>query len=210
MGAGSLVETERPAHKVTLDGFYIGKYEVTQDEYASVMGYGGMENYFAGCDSCPVERVSWFHAQEYLEKLNELTGMHFRLPTEAEWEYSARGGPQSKGYRYSGSNKPEVAGWIVGLSDSRTHPVGQKKPNELGLFDMTGNVFEWCSDYFDPHYYSVSPPANPQGPETGFYRVMRGGSWYFDSAGLKVTDRSKGEPGCRYGFVGFRICRTAE
>lgn len=152
MGQGSLVESERPAHTVNLASFYIGKYEVTQREYASVMGAGGMENFFPGCDSCPVERVSWFHVQDYLKRLNELTGMHFRLPTEAEWEYAARGGAHSKGYKYSGSNAPQSVGWTVGFSNSKTHPVGQKKPNELGIYDMTGNVFEWCSDYYSPDY----------------------------------------------------------
>lgn len=209
MGLGSLVESERPAHQVRLDGFYIGKFEVTQAEFASVMGQGGLENFFPGCDSCPVERVSWYHVVEYLDRLNEITGMKYRLPTEAEWEYAARGGIRSKGYKYSGSNTSETAGWIVGLSDNKTHPVGLKRPNELGIYDMTGNVFEWCSDYYDPQYYSVSPSENPPGPATGTFRAMRGGSWYYDSSGLRVTDRGKGNPDCRYGFVGFRVCRSA-
>jgi sulfatase modifying factor 1 len=210
MGMGSLVESERPAHAVNVNSFHIGKYEVTQQEYASVMGPGGMENFFPGCDSCPVERVSWFHIQEYLKRLNELTGLNYRLPSEAEWEYAARGGVRSKGFKYSGSNAPQPVGWTVGLSGGRTHPVGLKRPNELGIYDMTGNVYEWCSDYFDPQYYQVSTTENPQGPATGDFRVMRGGSWYYDSAGLKVTDRGKGNPDCRYGFVGFRICRSAD
>jgi sulfatase modifying factor 1 len=209
MGLGSLVEDARPVHWVSLDNFYIGKFEVTQEEYASVMGAGGAENYFSGCDSCPVERVSWFNAGEYLQRLSQLTGSKFRLPTEAEWEFAARGGTASKGYKYSGSNNAQAVGWIVGASETKTHGVGQKKPNELGIYDMTGNVFEWCSDYYDPLYYSVSPPENPGGPETGTYRVMRGGSWFHDSSGLKNTDRGKGNPGCRYGFVGFRVCRSA-
>lgn len=209
MGQGSLVESERPAHTISLAAFYIGKFEVTQREYASVMGAGGMENYFPGCDSCPVERVSWFHVQDYLKRLNELTGLNYRLPTEAEWEYAARGGSLSKGYKYSGSNAPQSVGWIVGFSNNRTHPVGLKKPNELGIFDMTGNVYEWCSDYHDPNYYQISPANNPPGPAAGIYRVMRGGSWYHDSGGLRVTDRGRGNPDCRYGFVGFRICRSA-
>ena len=207
MGAIASGADEIPVHQVTLNDFYIGKYEVTQKEWREVMGNDPQVNYFPSCDSCPVERVNWPSIQEYLTRLNALTGLSFRLPTEAEWEYAARGGSQSKGCRYSGSSDSYKVAWRNGNSDGRTHPVGLKKPNELGIYDMTGNVWEWCNDWYAPDYYAVSPRENPTGPVDGIFRVMRGGSWFFDSAGLKVTDRKQGNPTFRYGFVGFRLCR---
>jgi sulfatase modifying factor 1 len=209
MGAAVAGSDEVPVHTVTLTDFRIGLYEVTQKQWRDVMGIDARVNYFPGCDSCPVERVSWFSVQEYLEKISVLTGKRFRLPTEAEWEYAARGGQLSAKYKYSGSNDPDEVAWRDGNSDVMTHPVGRKKPNELGLCDMSGNVWEWCSDWYSPDYYSISPCDNPPGPPEGTSRVMRGGSWFHDSSGLRVTDRDRSNPAFRQGFVGFRICCSA-
>ncbi len=199
---------EKPVHRVHVGDFYIGRYEVTQAEWYSLMADDTSHRYFGGCDSCPVERVSWGHAMEYINRLNALTGKHYRLPTEAEWEYAARGGKFSKGYKYSGSNKADSVAWTDGNSGNRIHPVGRKKPNELGLYDMSGNVFEWCSDWFAYHYYRESPGENPRGPESGTKRVMRGGSWFFDRNGIRCADRDHGNPDFRYGYVGFRLCSS--
>ncbi len=162
---------EKPAHQVTLSSFYISKYEVTQEEWETVMGSN--PSYFRGAKR-PVESVSWEDCQVFIDKLNGLTGKRFRLPTEAEWEYAARGGNHSKGYKYSGSNSIDNVAWHDRNSDE-THPVGQKSPNELGLYDMSGNVDEWCQDWYDD--YSSNSQTNPTGPAIGSYRVCRGGSW---------------------------------
>jgi len=209
MGSNRGAQDELPIHEVVLSDYYIGKYEVTQAQWDAVMLQDRNIRYFEGCDSCPVERVSWNNVQNFIRKLNEITGKDYRLPTEAEWEYAARGGKLSKGYKYSGSNKADSVAWTDGNSDNRVHPVGQKKPNELGIYDMSGNVYEWCSDWYDYEYYSVSPKNNPQGPEAGTKRVIRGGSWFFDRAGIRVAERDSGNPDYRYGYVGFRICLPA-
>ena len=206
MGAAVAGSDEIPVHTVTLCDFRIGVYEVTQKQWRDVMGNDARVNYFPGCDSCPVERVSWFSAQEYLDRISALTGRRFRFPTEAEWEYAARGGRFSRKFKYSGSNDPDEVAWRDGNSDVKTHPVGHKKPNELGLYDMSGNVWEWCSDWYSRDYYLVSPQKSPQGPGEGTSKVMRGGSWFHDSSGLRVTDRDRSNPAFRQGFVGFRIC----
>jgi formylglycine-generating enzyme required for sulfatase activity len=208
MGTNTGVPDERPVHKVILSDFYIGKYEVTQKEWREVMGNDEKVNYFAGCDSCPVERVSWVSVMEFLTKLNEQMKLNYRLPTEAEWEYAARGGMNSRGYKYSGSNFVDSIAWRDGNADKRTHPVGMKKPNELGIYDMSGNVWEWCSDWYQQDYYSIAPPQDPQGPSQATFRVMRGGSWFHDLTGLRTTDRDSGDPSWRYGYVGFRLCRN--
>lgn len=170
-------DTEKPAHQVTLDGYYIGKYEVTQEEWEVVMGNNPSK--FKGLN-LPVEKVSWDDCQEFIAKLNELTGLNFSLPTEAQWEYAARGGNMSKGYKYPGSDNVEDVAWYKKTTKKSTQPVGTKEPNELGLYDMGGNVSEWCSDWFDISYYSSSPSVNPMGPASGMgpIRVVRGGSWY--------------------------------
>jgi formylglycine-generating enzyme required for sulfatase activity len=200
---------EKPVHEVMLDDFSIGRFEVTQREWLLIMDKDTSSRYFAGCDSCPVERVSWYNVQEFILKLNEKTKMNYRLPTEAEWEFAARGGLSSKGFRYSGSNSGDSVAWKVGNSDMRTHPVGRKKPNELGIYDMTGNVFEWCADWYSANWYQVSPPANPKGPEQGEFRIIRGGSWFYDNTGLMSSDRERANPTFRYGYVGFRLCISA-
>ena len=207
---GSLLDVpdERPIHEVILDDFYIGKYEITQKLWDDIMGPDDHDNYIMGCPFCPVERVSWYNVREFLKKLNEKTGMNFRLPTEAEWEYAARGGKYSKRYIYSGSDTADAVAWRDGNAEGRSQPVGEKRPNELGICDMSGNVWEWCSDYYSQDYYMVSPRINPQGPSTGTFRVIRGGSWFHDRTGLRVSDRDKANPEFRYGYLGFRVCRS--
>jgi formylglycine-generating enzyme required for sulfatase activity len=209
MGSAQWAHDEQPVHEVQLDDFYIGRYEVTQAQWYAVMQGDTNKCYFQGCDGCPVERVSWYNVQDFIRRLNELTNLNYRLPTEAEWEYAARGGISSKKYKYSGSNNDVTVAWKVGRSDLSTHPAGQKAPNELGIYDMTGNVFEWCSDWYAPGWYAISGKANPSGPYTGTCKVIRGGSWFYDSAGLRNTDRECANPDFRYGYIGFRLCRSA-
>jgi len=198
---------KKPVHTVKLDGFYIGKYEVTQAQYHAVMGNDGHLNFFEGYPDCPVERVSWFNAVHFIIKLNDLTGDKYRLPTEAEWEYAPRGGNKSLSFKYSGSDSTSDIAWCNYNAGSMTHPVGLKKPNELGIFDMSGNVWEWCADWYSEFYYVVSPVKNPTGPATGTERVIRGGSWFQDSFGLNTTDRKAVNPEWQLGFVGFRLCK---
>ena len=164
---------EEPTHRVTLSDYYIGQTEVTQDLWQAVMGSNPSE--WKGPD-LPVEYVSWNDCQTFISRLNQLTGRRFRLPTEAEWEYAARGGNKSSGYKYSGSNDIGSVAWYDGNSGSKTHPVGQKQANELGIYDMSGNVWEWCQDWYGS--YSSSDQTNPQGPSSASYRVIRGGSWF--------------------------------
>lgn len=148
-------------HEVTLSSFYICKYEVTEALWTAVMGSNPSRHPLG--DNYPVEQVSWYDCQDFVEKLSELTGRHFRLPTEAEWEYAARGGQRSRGYRYSGSYNLDEIGWHEGNAHYYKREVGTKKPNELGLYDMTGNVNEWCQDKHNNDYYRHSPTTNPQG-----------------------------------------------
>ncbi len=193
---------EKPAHSVTVGDFYIGKYEVTQAQWTAVMG--GNPSYFKG-DNLPVENVSWDDAQEFIRKLNKLTNRTYRLPTEAEWEYAARGGNKSKGYKYSGSNTLGNVAWYYDNSGEQTHPVGTKSPNELGIYDMSGNVLEWCSDRYGSSYYDRSPSSDPQGPSLVSHRVLRGGSWYYYSRYCRVSFRTSTYPGSGYYDLGFRL-----
>jgi len=207
MGATSEQESdafdwEKPAHRVTLSDFYIGKHEVTQAQWKTVMGSN--PSHFKG-DDLPVEWVSWEDCQTFIRKLNELTGLRFRLPTEAEWEYAARGGNRSRGYKYSGSDDPDEVAWYWDNSGIKTHPVGQKRANELGLYDMSGNVCEWCSDRFDSDYYKNSPRYNPTGPSSGAIRVFRGGSWSYSTRRCRVSNRSGSTPTYRGGNLGLRL-----
>jgi formylglycine-generating enzyme required for sulfatase activity len=177
---------EKPAHQVTVSGFQMGKYEVTQAQWRAVMGSN--PSHFSGCDDCPVENVSWNDAQAYISKLNQQTGKKYRLPTEAEWEYAARGGNKSKGYKYAGGTDIGSVAWYSSNSSSKTHAVGQKQANELGIYDMSGNVWEWCEDWHGD--YSSSPQTNPKGPQSGSNRVLRGGSWDDLAEFCRVSDRS--------------------
>ena len=200
MGSNDGADNEKPVHSVTLDDFYIGKYEVTQAQWRAVMGSN--PSHFKG-DNLPVEMVSWDDVQEFIKKLNSTTGKTYRLPTEAEWEYAARGGDKSKGYKYSGSDKIEDVAWYIGNSGRKTHPVGTKKPNELDIYDMSGNVWEWCQDWFGS--YSISPQKNPQGPSSGYYCVLRGGSWNNFSSFSRSASRLDSYTGFRKDFFGFRL-----
>ena len=196
------LDTEKPAHQVTLKGFYICKYEVTQAEWKAVMGEN--PSHFKG-DNLPVENVSWFDCQEFIRKLNELTGKNFRLPTEAEWEYAARGGRRSYGAKYAGDNDIDNVAWYKGNSNNTTHPVGRKRANELGLYDMSSNVWEWCQDWNGS--YSSSAQTNPIGPSTGSFRVFRSGSWNGTARFCRVSVRYYGTPTRTYNDVGLRLAQ---
>lgn len=193
----------QPVHRVTLGSFYMGRYEVTQAQWKAIMGNNPSN--FQNCDDCPVEMASWDDVQGFIEKLNQKTGKHYRLPTEAEWEYAARGGSKSNGYTYSGFNDISSVAWYSDNGGSKTHPKGQKQANELGIYDMSGNVWEWCQDWFGADYYSNSPAENPQGPSSGSDRVLRGGSWRYPAQICRVAYRSGSSPGYRRNFFGFRL-----
>ena len=192
---------EKPVHSVTLPDYYIGQTEVTQELWQAVMGSN--PSYFKGDNQRPVEKVSWDDCQEFIEKLNRLTGKSFRLPTEAEWEYAARGGNKSKGYKYSGSNNPDAVAWYDDNSGGNTHTVAQKQANELGLYDMSGNVWEWCKDWYGG--YSSNSQNNPIGASTGSYRVLRGGSWGSYARSVRVSSRHNCAPVYRYFNFGLRL-----
>ncbi len=209
IGCTGCSKNEQPVHEVTLSSFRISKYEVTQAQWRAVMGSDPKGLYHKGCDLCPVETVSWDDIQIFLQKLNAQTGKAYRLPTEAEWEFAARGGNRSKGYTYSGSNSVGSVAEYEGNNNNNknTKPIGQKQPNELDLYDMSGNVWEWCADWYDNSYYKNTPQNNPQGPSSSpnGYRVLRGGSWYGDATYCRVADRDYGNPTNRsYGY-GFRL-----
>lgn len=193
---------ERPIHQVTLtNDYYIGKYEVTQSLWCALMDNN--PSYFKG-DNLPVEQVSWDDCQKFINKLNDITGRKFRLPTEAEWEYAARGGKKSRGYQYSGSNKISDVAWYSSNSEHKTQPVGLKLANELGLYDMSGNVDEWCFDRFG--FYSALSQTNPLGADDGICRVYRGGSWEQTAEFCRSSDRSNyGTSKNRIYNLGFRL-----
>jgi formylglycine-generating enzyme required for sulfatase activity len=192
---------ERPTHSVTLSDYYIGKFEVTQELWQAIMGNN--PSYFKG-NNLPVEQVSWNDVQEFVRKLNQKTGANFRLPTEAEWEYAARGGNKSRGYKYSGgSNINDVAWYTSTTNDSGTKPVGTKSPNELGIYDMSGNVWEWCLDWYGN--YSSASQTDPMGPGSGSRRVLRGGSWYGSAWSCRVANRNYDTPDDRNYYYGFRV-----
>ena len=193
---------ESPVHSVTLSDYHIGETEVMQELWQAVMGSN--PSLFSGYPQRPVEWVSWNDCQTFIEKLNQLTGKNFRLPTEAEWEYAARGGNKSQGYKYSGSNTIDDVAWYTDNSSSRrTHDVKTKQANELGIYDMSGNVWEWCQDWYGS--YSSGSQTNPTGPSSGSGRVHRGGSWYDGAGGCRVSDRSDYRPGNRSGNLGLRL-----
>ena len=200
-------DNEKPTHQVTLSDFYIGKFPVTQAQWKAIMGSDNNPSWIKG-DNLPVERVKWESVQEFIKRLNERTSGNYRLPTEAEWEYTARGGNQSQGYKYSGSNEIDEVAWYAGnsgdageYSDRKIHPIGTKNANELGIYDMSGNVKERVSDW-SSHYYTSIPQANPQGPETGSSRVVRGGSGYALSDWARVSRRDSDS---FFDGLGFRL-----
>ena len=193
-------DDEKPQHEVTLSDYYIGETQVTQALWKAVMGKN--PSGFKG-DNNPVEKVSWTDCREFIKKLNTKTGRSFRLPTEAEWEYAARGGDRSRGYKYAGSVDIDEVAWYGNNSEMVTHPVRQKKSNELGLYDMSGNVWEWCQDWLGR--YGSGKETNPTGPSEGTSRVLRGGSWDYGARDCRVTCRGFGDPGNRIYFIGFRL-----
>ena len=195
------LDEEKPTHRVTLtNDYYIGKYEVTQALWKAVMGNNPSE--YKG-DNLPVEKVSWNDCQEFLSKLNRITGKTFRLPTEAEWEYAARGGNKSRGYQYSGSNNFLDVAWFKDNSGSKTHAVGTKQPNELGIYDMSGNVLEWCQDWYGA--YSSSSQVNPTGANSGSVRVLRGGGWLYFARICHSSCRSLRSPDICDSNLGLRL-----
>ena len=192
---------EKPLHQVTLtNDYYMGKYEVTQALWQAVMGSN--PSYFKG-DNLPVEQVSWKDCQKFISKLNKMTGRKFRLPTEAEWEYAARGGKKSRSYQYSGSSNISDVAWYDGNSGSKPHPVGTKQANELGIYDMSGNVYEWCSDWYGS--YSSSSQTNPTGADSGSCRVFRGGCWINFARRCRLSYRDHNTPDERFYDLGLRL-----
>lgn len=215
---------ELPTHQVTLSDYYIGKYEVTQQLWEYVMSYSGtcadgssMSAYasdvWLGSDPSSSYGVGYYYPAYYvsyydivdifLPRLNKITGKTFRLPTEAEWEFAARGGKQSKGYKYSGSDNIGDVAWYTDNSDDESHQVGTKQPNELGIYDMSGNVWEWCGDWYGS--YSSSDQVNPTGPSSGSYRVLRGGGWGNNAGDCRVSYRFRYFPSLRHYSCGFRV-----
>jgi sulfatase modifying factor 1 len=201
---------ERPLHRVNVSSYYIGKYEVTLGQWRHIMGikppaYTGVDYGNKDCDNCPVVKVSWEDIQEYIKRLNAKTGKKYRLPTETEWEFAAKGGKYSKGYKYSGSNKINEVAWY-GKEKGSTHPVGKKIANELGIFDLTGNAMEWCEDWYGEDYYKKTvDEINPKGPATGQKRILRGGSYFDDDVVCRSVYRSRLEPTARQWNIGFRL-----
>ena len=195
-------DDEKPAHSVTLSDYFIGETEVTQELWQAVMRKNPSK--FKG-PRLPVEQVSWRDCQTFVRRLNALTGKKFRLPTEAEWEYAARGGQKSQGYMYAGSNTLGDVAWHDGGIKGGTHEVATKSPNELGIYDMSGNVYEWCKDWYGENYYSKSPKDNPQGPSKGSERLNRGGSWVDFAWLCRVSNRDCFTPNKGSFFLGLRL-----
>ena len=222
MGADNGEDDEKPMHEVTVSSFWIMKTEVTQADWVAVIGSN--PSHFKG-DTLPVEQVSWIEAVEYANALSEkdrlqpayrmmkgtatcdFTKNGWRLPTEAEWEYAAMGGVKSKGYEYAGSNSADAVAWYQVTSEITAHPVGTKRANELGIYDMSGNVWEWCWDWYGSDYYGKSPAKDPRGPSSGTNRVDRGGSWLYEATDLRVANRNYVDPSARSYALGFRLVR---
>jgi formylglycine-generating enzyme required for sulfatase activity len=214
---GSCDNDESPAHQVTVSDFYIGKYEVTQAQWQAVMGtsirtqsdkantswsiYGEGSNY-------PMYYVSWEEAMDFCRELSRMTGKQYRLLTEAEWEYAARGGSKGTGAKYSGGSSPDRVAWYDGNSGGSTHSVGTKAANELGIYDMSGNVWEWCSDWYGD--YSSGSQTNPQGANSGSRRVLRGGSWRSNASFCRVANRNNAAPVLRSDYIGFRLACSSK
>jgi formylglycine-generating enzyme required for sulfatase activity len=199
---------EKPVHEVCVSDFYIGKYEVVQAQWQTVVGSNPSR--FTG-DRRPVDSVSWEDAQAFIAKLNQMTGRRYRLPTEAEWEYAARSGGKTE--EWAGTSKESQLAeyaWYSKNSEEKTHVVGTKRPNGLGLYDMSGNVWEWVQDLYGEIWYEESPRDNPRGPQTGNERVLRGGSWFRDSRNVRAAYRFWGNPSSRYSGSGFRLGLSAQ
>lgn len=197
--------TDKPAHLVFLSPYYIATTEVTNRLWRAVMNEREMLD-LSGYPEHPVSFVSWHEAHEFIRRLDSITGMPFRLPTEAEWEYAARGGEKSKRFRFAGSDEPDSVGWLYSIAGQWTHPVARKQPNELGLYDMTGNVSEWCQDLYGPYQLSTRP--DPCGADTGSYRIVRGGSYDEAKANCHLSVRRWYKPETTAGYLGFRVALT--
>ncbi len=196
---------EKPAHQVRISSFELSKYEVTQEVWEAVMGEN--PSHFKDCPQCPVEEVCWDDLKAFLQKLNA-GGGRYRLPTEAEWEYAARGGAQSRGYEYAGSDSPNGVAWYAENSGRETHPVGQKQANELGLYDLSGNVSEWVQDCWNTSYAGAPSDGRAwEGGDCGA-RVLRGGSWYYEPRTLRSAYRGVDSALFRFNYYGFRIARS--
>lgn len=197
---------EHPVHEVAVADFYMGRYEVTQAQWKAVMHNKNL-SWFEG-DDLPVECISWYDIELFLRRLNAETGRAYRLPTEAEWEYAARGGRYGMGHEYSGSDRLDSVAWFIATSDSTTHPVGLLPPNELGLYDMTGNVHEWCADRYDSLSYGRShAPCFRKGDDR---RVFRGGSWHSDRQHCRIANRNHVSAEMRNYTLGFRLAENAD
>jgi formylglycine-generating enzyme required for sulfatase activity len=223
MGSNNGEDSEKPIHTVILSPFYIGKYEVTKSDWSGVMNKD-KSTYEYG--EFPIEYISWYDAIEYCNKLSLKEGLTpcysgkgknikcdwsangYRLPTEAEWEYAARGGIKSKGFKYSGSNDIDEVAWYNGNSNNTSHKVGEKKPNELGIYDMSGNIYEYCWDWLDKDYYRDSVLYNPKGPGKGIYKIIRGGDYYNNKNFCLVSKRKGITPKVKYCQFGFRVVRA--
>lgn len=205
---GDGYKNEKPVHQVCVDDFFIGKYVVTQKQWRTITGNN--PSFFKSCgENCPIEQVSSGEVQEYVRILNQRSGRNYRLPTEAEWEFSARSGGKKE--KWAGTNdQSELGGyaWYSANSGSETHPVGLKKPNGLGLYDMTGNVWEWVADWYDEEYYGNGPKDNPRGPTHGSLRVGRGGGWRGEPRLVRASSRGSLDPDSRSRNIGFRLALT--
>lgn len=233
MGSEDGSDDEKPVHEVRLKSFHIGKYPVTfdlYDQFCESTGRDKPDDEGWGRGRRPVIYVNWYDALEFANWLSEQEGLEkvyrvvsskdgksvnanwerngYRLPTEAEWEYAARGGNQSKRFTYAGSNDLDEVGWYDKNAAGKTHPVGEKKSNELGIHDMSGSVYEWCWDWYDSKYYNNSPKENPPGPDSGSSRVLRGGPWSYTPRRCRVAYRYHWTPAHRGDAVGFRLVRS--
>lgn len=209
MGCGSWAsdcyEEEKPSHTVRVDGFWMGKFEVTQGQWKKVMGNNPSR--LKKGDNYPVESVSWTDAKKFTSKLNAIGSTKFRLPTEAEWEYAARSG--GKPEKYAGGDDVDRVAWYDSNSGKSTHPVGTKAPNGLGLYDMSGNVWEWCEDVYSGNAYSAHSRDNPlYTTSERTARVTRGGAWRGGSRFVRTTSRNDNAPGTGSFIVGLRLART--
>lgn len=233
MGSDNGAKDRMPAHTVTLKDFYMDAYEVTQEQWQGIMDNNPSEN---KCEECPVTNVSWNDVQDFISKLNSKTGKHYRLPTEAEWEYAARGGVKEdlvkeskgidrggvnqflithpderkpdkdkKGKKYSGKRLPQDVAWYEANSKGRVHAIGRKKANEIGIYDLSGNVEEWCADFYAGTYGSKDTVTDPQGPASGHAHVVRGGAWNSSAKDIVVTRRAAYLPDTKTNSLGFRL-----
>lgn len=206
MGSNIDQDNEKPAHLVRISDFYMCKIEVTQQHWETIMGRN--PSYYSGCGKCPVENINLDDIDEFIFKLNQQSGKKYRLPTEAEWEYAALGGIYSKGYLYAGSNNISAVCWYRDNSNGRTHEVATKDPNELGIYDMCGNISEYCQDWYSEDYYSKSDLINPKGSISGMVKVERGGNWITPPYPSRIKARSGSNTKLRTLNTGLRLVRS--